>query len=251
MHSFLTVILRILTAITLFAFLMFGAVVAADPSDKNWIELTGKDFDAWKSVAKEWAQADSVELDAKEAKKLTFKPGTGIIINGEKGRAADLFTKKDFGDIELHMEFFIPKGSNSGVKFHGLYEIQIHDSFGVKELEGSHCGGVYPRAELLPTYHHIDKGIAPKVNACKEPGNWQTLDAIFLAPRFDAAGKKTVNAKLVKATLNGQVIHEDVELKTPTGHNYVKAEMTAGPLQLQGDHGPVAFRNVKVRPYKP
>ena len=70
------------------------------------------------------------------------------------------------------------------------------------------------------------------------------------APRFDKDGKKTANARIVKATLNGQVIHENVELLTPTGHNYTKPEMATGPLMLQGDHGPVAFRNVKVRAVK-
>jgi hypothetical protein len=139
------------------------------------------------------------------------------------------------------------------VKFHALYEIQIFDSYGVKDkdLDGTHCGGIYPRAELKPTYRYVDKGIAPKVNACKEPGTWQTLDAIFVAPRFDAAGKKTANAKIGKAILNGQVIHENQEMETPTGHNWHNKEMSTGPLLLQGDHGPVAFRNVRVRPYVP
>jgi hypothetical protein len=146
----------------------------------------------------------------------------------------------------------IPKGSNSGVKFHAHYEIQIQDSFGkTKELTGDDCGGIYPRAEQKPKYHHIDKGIAPKVNACKAPGEWQTLDVIFLAPRFDADGKKVANAKIVKAVLNGKVIHEDQELLTPTGHNWKNKEVATGPLLLQGDHGPVAFRNLRVRPYKP
>jgi hypothetical protein len=148
------------------------------------------------------------------------------------------------------MEFLIPKGSNSGVKFHSLYEIQILDSYGKKELTGDDCGGVYPRAEMSPRYRHIDKGIPPSKNACKPPGEWQKLHAIFLAPRLDAEGKKTANAKLVKVTLNGVVVHENVELKTPTGHNWVKQEVATGPLLLQGDHGPVAFRNVRVRPAK-
>jgi hypothetical protein len=169
------------------------------------------------------------------------------LINGEKGTAADLYTKEKYGDVELHMEFCIPKGSNSGVKFHGHYEIQINDSFGKKDLTGDDCGGVYPRAELSPRYRHIDKGIAPRVNACKAPGEWQSLDVVFLAPRLDKDGKKIANAKLVKAMLNDQVIHENQELETPTGHNHTKKEVATGPLMLQGDHGPVAFRNIKVR----
>ena len=113
--------------------------------DKDWIELTGKDFDAWKSGGKDWALAESVEIKSTNPKQLSFKAGQGIIVNGEKGRAPDLYTKKDFGDVEVHLEFYIPKGSNSGVKFHGVYEIQIEDSYGVKELDGSRCGGIYPR----------------------------------------------------------------------------------------------------------
>src|SRR5205807_1952612 len=149
-----------------------------------------------------------------------------------------------------HVEFLIAKGSNSGVKFQGLYEIQIVDSHGAKKLTGDSCGGIYPRAELKPRYHHIDKGIAPRINAARPAGEWQTLHAIFLAPRLDAGGKKIANARLVKATLNGQLIHDNVELKTPTGNNWKKKETATGPLLLQGDHGPVAFRNVLIRPYK-
>jgi hypothetical protein len=230
--------------------LTFCLARAADP-DNEWIDLTSEDLGAWKGTTSDWIRSDAAELDAKNPKLLSAKPGKGaIIVNGPKGNAKDLVTKRSFGDLELQLEFLIGKGSNSGVKFHAHYEIQIYDSFGVKELDGSHCGGIYPRAELKPRYMHIDKGIAPKVNACKEPGQWQKLEVIFLAPRFDG-DKKTANAKIVKAVLNGQVIHEDQELQWPTGHNWKNKEMAAGPLLLQGDHGPVAFRNVRVRPYKP
>ena len=221
---------------------------AAEPA---WIDLfAGKSLDALKGKTAEWAIAESVQLDPKNPKKLVFKPGSGVLVNGEKGRAPDLLSKESFGDVELHLEFLIPKGSNSGVKFHAHYEIQIFDSYGVKELTGADCGGIYPRAEATPKYHHIDKGVPPKVNACKEPGEWQTLDVIFLAPRFDADGKKTANAKIVKATLNGKLIHENQELQWPTGANWKNKEVATGPILLQGDHGPVAFRNIRVRPYK-
>src|SRR4029079_14875977 len=96
----------------------------------------------------------------------------------------------------------------------------------------------------------IDKGIPPKVNACLPPGEWQTLDIIFVAPRFDAEDKKTANAKFVKVVLNGKVIHENVDMEYPTGHAWRNKEVASGPLLLQGDHGAVAFRNVRVRPYQ-
>jgi hypothetical protein len=216
-----------------------------------WIDLTpDNDLSAFKGKTDGWVHAASVALDPKNARRLTAKPGRGVVYNGPKGRARDLVTKQDFGDVEAHVEFLIAKGSNSGVKFQAVYEIQIVDSFGAKKLSGDSCGGVYPRAELKPKYHHIDQGIAPRSNACKPAGEWQALDAIFLAPRFDAAGNKTANARLLKAVLNGKLIHEDVELKTPTGNNWRKKAVPTGPLLLQGDHGPVAFRNVRVRPYR-
>lgn len=197
-----------------------------------------------------WYLAESAEIDPTNPKRLTGKPGKGLLVNGKTGREPDLLTREAHGDVELELEFMMPKGSNSGIKFHSVYEIQLCDSYGHKgPLTGSECGGIYPRANLVPVYKHIDKGIAPKVNACKAPGTWQKLTAIFLAPRFDADGKKTASARIVKATLNGDIIHEDVELKTPTGHNWTKKEVERAPLLIQGDHGPVAFRNVRLRPY--
>jgi hypothetical protein len=215
------------------------------------IDLLGADLSAWKDVKSDWTQVAGVELDPKNPKKLLAKEGKGVWYNGPKGRTANLYSKEKFADIELHLEFNLPKGSNSGIKFHGHYEIQLDDSYGRKEVSGEHCGGVYPRAEIQKgRYTHLDKGIPPKVNACKPPGEWQTLDVTFLAPRFDKEGKKIKNAMILKAVLNGQVIHDKQELLTPTGDRWVNKEMREGPLMLQADHGPVAFRKMTVRVLK-
>jgi hypothetical protein len=228
----------------------FGSPAADEPA---WIELIGEktSLDVWRKPAGNWIVAGGVEVDAKNNKRLVALPGKGVLVNGKKGRERNLVTKQVFGDVEMELEFLIPARSNSGVKFHAVYEIQIVDSYGKKkELTGNDCGGVYPRAEEKPKYHHLDKGIPPRTNACKPSGQWQKLHANFLAPRFDKDGKKIANARLVKVTLNGKLIHDNVELKTPTGSNWKKKETATGPLLLQGDHGPVAFRNVRVRPYK-
>jgi hypothetical protein len=142
----------------------------------------------------------------------------------------------------------IPKDSNSGVKLQGLYEVQICDSAASRKLTGSDCGGVYPRAELLPRYHHLDDGFAPLVNAAWPAGEWQTLDILFHAPRFDEAGKKVANARFVRVVLNGKVVHDNLELPAPTGHAWRLPEVRRGPLMLQADHGPVAFRKIRVKP---
>jgi hypothetical protein len=233
--------------------LVFACTILFAADTAGWRDLvTEKPGEVFAGKVGGWYPADSVEIDAGNERRLTGKPGKGILVNGKAGREPDLTTKESFGDVELELEFLMPKRSNSGVKFHAVYEIQLCDSFGKKgTLTGEDCGGIYPRANLLPVYKHIDKGIAPKVNACKEPGTWQKLTAIFISPRFDADGKKTANARIVKATLNGTTIHEDVELKTPTGNNWEKKEKDKGPILIQGDHGPVAYRNVRVRPYAP
>lgn len=225
-------------------FLLAGA--AGEASDaKGWIDLFADGLDAWKTPQGEWQRVGDVELDPQNPRKFIAKEGKGVWLNASKSR--NLLTKQPFADIEIQLEFNLPKGSNSGVKFHGHYEIQLCDSFGKKELSGEDCGGIYPRAELKPKYTHIDKGIPPKVNACRPAGEWQTLDVVFLAPRFDNSGKKIKDARVARAILNGQTIHEDQELLTPTGDRWKNAEMLEGPLMLQADHGPVAFRNVRVK----
>lgn len=224
-------------------------LAAAEPV--GWIELLKSGPDSpWKKIDDRWQFAPNVAIDKENPKRLKAETGAGEIwANGETGRVGDLHTKASYGDCEVHVEFLLGKGSNSGIKFHDVYEIQLRDTAGTPadKLSGDSCGGVYPRAELKPRYHHIDKGIAPKVEAAKPAGEWQTLDVTFRAPRFDAEGKKIENAKIIKAVLNGQVIHENQELETPTGNNWSKPEKPAGPFMLQADHGPVAFRNVRIR----
>jgi 3-keto-disaccharide hydrolase len=220
---------------------------AAPAAGAEWVDLTN--LDVWKGKTEGWVVAGGAKMDKKNERRLVSEPGKGVLVNGPKGRAPDLVTKQSFGDVEVHLEFLIPRRSNSGVKLEGLYEIQIYDSHGRKDLTGNDCGGIYPRAELRPVYRYLDKGAPPRTNAARPAGEWQTLDLIFLAPRFNSEGKKTANARFVKVVLNGTTIHENVELKWPTGHAWTHKEAPTGPLLLQGDHGPVAFRNVRIRPY--
>lgn len=225
------------------------ALSAARAEEGGWIDLIESDgFAAWKPPTEAWAHATAVRVDAKKSNRLAYDAGSGpILVNGPTGRTKNIVTKQNFGDVELHTEYFIPKGSNSGIKFQAVYEIQIADSYGIAVPTASHTGGIYPRSEMKPVYHHIDKGYPPKVNASKPPGEWQTLDITFRAPKFDASGKKTANARF-KVVLNGQVVQDEVEVPCPTGDNWKKPEVPEGPILLQADHGPVAFRNLRVRP---
>jgi len=225
--------------------LLLGQATAA--GEEGWVPLGA---DAWHNSEKWYAAGDAM-LDPDNPRRLVGKPGTGVLINGETGRVPSLVTKRrDFRDVELHVEFMVAKGSNSGVIFHGNYEIQILDSAQVEKPTGAHCGGIYPRAEAEPTYHHIDKGSPPRVNAAKPPGQWQTLDILFRAARFDEAGKKTASARFVRVVHNGQVVQENQEVPYACGPNWDRKQYPRGPIIIQGDYGPIAVRNVRVRDCK-
>ena len=207
-------------------------------------------FEGWNNSDK-WDAAGDATLNQENIKRLVGKAGGGVRINGEEGNRPSLVTKRrDYRDVEVHLEFMVAKGSNSGVIFHGDYEIQILDSYGVEKPTAGHCGGVYPRAENKPTYHHIDKGSPPRVNAAKRPGEWQTMDIIFKSPRFDEEGKKMAHAKFVKVVHNGHVIQEDVVVPYACGTNWDRKQYPQGPIIIQGDYGPIAIRNVRIREWK-
>ncbi len=176
--------------------------------------------------------------------------GIGTLFNGETGRTSNLLTVASFGDVQAHIEFVVPRGSNSGIYFQGRYELQILDSWGVSAAGSGDCGGIYERWDDKrdpPGY----EGHAPRLNASPPPGAWQSFDVTFRAPRFDGDGKKTANACFERVLHNGVLVHENVELSGPTRASAYQDEQSAGPLMLQGDHGPVAFRNVWLAPLEP
>jgi hypothetical protein len=187
----------------------------------------------------EWTAAQAVSA---EGKALRMSGSGGILVNGPKGRTANIYTADKFGDCELYVEFMVPQGSNSGVYLQGLYEIQVFDSFGVDKPKTSDCGAIYHR--------WIDEkpvgGSAPRTNASKPPGEWQSFHAWFVAPRF-SGGRKVSNARFTRVLHNGVVVQENVEVDGGTRAHMQIAEAPLNPLMLQGDHGPVAYRNLYVR----
>jgi hypothetical protein len=239
-------------ALSLVATLAASSFVTVAADESGWITLSDSlDGPQWRQPTGLWYVAGDAKLNPENDRQLVGSDGKGVLINGKLGRTVNLYTSQSFGDCEFHCEFLVSSRSNSGIKLHGLYEIQIADSYGKATAQAMDNGGIYPRAELLPKYRYLDEGYPPKVNASKPPGEWQTLDITFQAPRFDADGKKTANARFVKVVLNGQTIHENQEIPCPTGHAWTRPEKATAPIMLQADHGPVAFRNVKVRPIQP
>lgn len=213
--------------------LMTATLLIAGPDEP----FSGKDLTGWKTkgdAAKSRWKVGKASLDAADAAKLSVADGTGELVNAA-GKGVDLYTEAKWGDALIEVELMVPKGSNSGIYVMGEYEVQVFDSFGKEKMQASDIGAVYGAA-------------VPKVNASKKPGEWQKFAIDFKAPKFNDKGEKTANAVFVKVTLNDQVLHENVEMKGPTPAGVTGKEAASGPLMFQGDHGPVAYRNIKVMP---
>jgi len=172
-------------------------------------------------------------------------PAAWKVENGEVEIAAgkgDIQTKESFGDCQLHLEFLMPKPEgasqhrgNSGVFLMGRYEIQVLDSFDNPTYADGQCAALYGQ-------------YPPLVNACRKPGEWQSYDIVFRAPRFE----KGELAKPAFATVfhNGVLVHDHAEILGDTAHRALAKYAPnggTGPLKLQ-DHGnPVRYRNVWIR----
>lgn len=183
----------------------------------------------WKRQHPEFSDPEWVVKDGQ----LIVNPGTG-----------DIETKRSFGDVQLHIEWLAPEDpgkkdqgySNSGVFFMGLYEIQILNSYENDTYANGQAAAMYKQ--------HI-----PSVNASRPPGEWQSYDIVFMAPRFKSDGTLESPATIT-AFHNGVLVQNHVELKGPCifiGEPYYFKHPDKLPLLLQ-DHGnKVRFRNIWIR----
>lgn len=198
------------------------------PSDAV-VLFGGKDLSGWQSVKDKGPAKWKIEQGYAEV-----VPGTG-----------DIESREHFGDCQLHLEFACPsvvKGDsqgrgNSGVFLLGRYEIQVLDGY----QNPTYADGI--TASIYGQY-------PPLVNACRAPGQWQSYDAVFIAPRFE--GSKLVSPAFLTLFHNGILVHHRQEALGPTGHrnlsNYNDPHPSTGPLKLQ-DHGDlVRYRNIWYRP---
>jgi sugar phosphate isomerase/epimerase len=222
------------------------ALVCGTSQATEKIALT--DLSAWQQNG-EWNVVGDAFEHPRNENLLSTREGTGTIVNSRKAKSPPLVSKEEFGDARIHVEFIIPKNSNSGVYIQGQYEIQILDSWTDANIlyAGGECGGIYPRWDETRPGKSYD-GHSALVNASRPPGQWQTFDIVFRAARFDSQGKKIANAKVIRIWQNGTLIQKDVELTGPTRGSFKPNDLAKGPLVLQGDHGPVAFRNIWVTP---
>ncbi|GAA4234537.1 hypothetical protein GCM10022291_14180 [Postechiella marina] len=211
------------------------------------------DLSAFKPTGANWKVVGNVFADRTKNKTLYTEQGTGILINtNDQEKNKNIFTLFDHGDIELELDVMMPVKSNSGLYFQGRYEVQLFDSWGVEHPKYVDMGGIYQRWNKdAKKGKEGYEGYSPRVNAAKAPGLWQHIKVIFHAAKFDESGKKTKNAWFEEVWLNGVLIHENIELSGPTrGGGSNANEKPRGPLMIQGDHGPVAFKNIKYKLYE-
>ncbi|MBX2892085.1 MAG: DUF1080 domain-containing protein [Saprospiraceae bacterium] len=198
------------------------------PSDAI-VLFNGTGFSEWVSL-KDSAAAVSWNL-ARDSS-MTVQPGTG-----------DIMTKRVFGDCQLHLEFRTPlvvKGEgqgrgNSGVFLQDRYEVQVLDSYQNRTYSNGQCASIY-------------KQTIPLVNACRPPGEWQTYDILFTAPRFNADGILLMPGR-VTVIQNGVVVQMNTEIKGTTEYIGLPRTEAHGkaPIRLQ-DHGDlVSYRNIWLR----
>ena len=196
------------------------------PSDAI-VLFDGKNLEEWSSMennaAAEWKVADNCMTVVKE-----------------KG---NIKTKRKFGDIQLHIEWRTPavvKGEgqgrgNSGIFFQEKYEVQVLDNYENKTYSNGQAASIYKQS-------------MPLVNACKKPGEWQTYDIIFTAPKFNKDGIK-VSAAFLTVIHNGVLVQNHVEVKGSTEYIGQPKNLAHGKasIVLQDHSNPVSYRNVWVR----
>ena len=196
---------------------------AGRPPSDAIVLFDGTDLSAWNG---DW----KLEEDA-----VTVVPGTG-----------NLVTNRAFGDVQLHIEWRTPSviegegqgrgRGNSGVFLMERYEVQVLDSYENTTYSNGQAGSIYKQ--------HI-----PLVNASRPPGEWQTYDIIFMAPRFRDDG--TLSRPATFTVLhNGVLIQNHVTVEGPTvniGEPEYQAHDDKAPLMLQDHENPVRYRNIWIR----
>ena len=196
------------TPIAILSLLLAASVFAAD--EPGFVPLfNGKDTDGWKLRRKDGHNSWSVENGVL---KNTVNPG-------EHG--TDLVTEKKYWNFTVKYEFMVPDNSNSGFYLRGRHEIQIL---------GDYKSGKPSKGGNGAIYQHT----APSEFASKPGGEWQTVEATMV-------GNK------ITVILNGKKIHDNVECNKATGSEIDNKVTEPGPIFLQGDHGTVSFRNLRIK----
>ena len=213
--------------------LIFNGVLANDKLSGTIINTDEKSYaftgerapKLWRENAPQWG-APIILFNGKDLTgwQAIDRANQWIVVNGvltSPKAGANIRTEKTFNDFKLHIEFRYPKGSNSGVYLRGRYEVQIEDNKGMEPMS-LYLGGIYG---------FID----PWLNMSKEPGEWQSYDIELVG-------------RMVTVVANGTTVIYKQEIPGVTGGALDSKEGEPGPIMMQGDHGPIEFRNIILTP---
>src|SRR5690606_26853971 len=204
-------------------FLCVVGVQQAMPQNELGLQAFRQPTQGWQNVA-------GVSVPFAKPQTMTTQAGEGIfafVPTRRVSQASDLVTIAEHGDIELEFDYLLAAGSRATIALQDAYEFIVSDSQAEAAATATGNGGI--------------TGYAPRQQVGKAPGLWQTVKLAFRAPEFDATGKKTLPARLVRAQLNGVTIHENAALHPRSG----ATEKATGPLRIAAS-GAIAFRNVKL-----
>lgn len=199
-----------------------GTMVYTDGKTYNWTgtkapSLKREKEPQWDKPVKLFNGKDLTGWHAQQADKNQWVVENGILKSPKSG--SNLISDKAFNDFKLHAEFKFPKGSNSGIYLRGRYEVQIEDDKGMEPEDGL-AGGVYGL-------------LRPNEMAINAADEWQTYDI-------------TLVGRLVTVVVNGKTVIANQIIPGVTGGALDSKEGEPGPLLIQGDHGPVEFRNITI-----
>lgn len=202
--------------------------------------FNGKDFTGWKKFGH--ANFDKWEATQPHFAISPAADGAPPALVQPAAQGVSIYTEREFGDCLIELDVMVPSGGNSGIYIMGEYELQLLDDLSADRDNPSDMD-----------WGAIARRLKPRVYANKGGGVWQHVVIDFRAPRFDADKKKIANAKLVRVTINGQLIHENAEIPSPTagglyGEEFPATPTATGPLLLQGNEGAAAFRNIRITP---
>jgi hypothetical protein len=202
--------------------------VTTDKETINWVGVRppkwgSYDADAQHKFGKPVELFDGKSMDTWGVEHADKPSGWSVVdgVMANTPNANNLVSKRRFKDFKIHAEYKLEANSNSGIYLRGRYELQVLDDYGKAPESHGHMA-VYSR-------------LAPKVNASRPAGEWQTVDATMVGNRLTVV-------------LNGQTVQDNVVIEGITGGALDSDEAADGPIMLQGDHGKVWFRKVTVTP---
>jgi hypothetical protein len=208
--------------------LVDGKLAGSATTPQGTIQWVGVRPPTWKNAnaSGRHAMGAAVDLTSLDAWDVQHKgrPSGWTMAEGamtNEAKANNLVSKQRFKDFQIEAEYKLEAKSNSGIYLRGRYELQVLDDMGKPPESHGHMA--------------VYAWVAPKVNASKAPGEWQSVKATIVGNR-------------VTVVLNGQTVHDNTEIQAITGGALDANETEPGPIMLQGDHGKVWFRKIVVTP---